>query len=143
MNSEQNNDKRAVVDFDLFPEEEMIDVGSFPNLTVHIKHNWYSEDTDHGRSLLSSFMTALAGSSQKAAVLLLSGSAVKMLDDNDPLHDEFIRLSQNSMLTGACIESLEEYDIGTEDKKDLRITLYTATDLAFEILGADHLITLE
>ncbi|MBO4459524.1 MAG: hypothetical protein J5715_01910 [Clostridiales bacterium] len=143
MNNGLNNLPETAVDMDLFPKEESYSDQDDLNLTLHIKHNWYSEDSEHGRLLLSSFMTTLSGSTSKIGVLLLSGSAVKMLDPTDPLHEELISLSRNSLLTGACVESMEEYSVDADKTSDLQITLYSASDLSFELINAQRLITLE
>ncbi|MBP5655822.1 MAG: hypothetical protein J6X33_09970 [Clostridiales bacterium] len=142
MKCGQNNDPSTVVDFELLPQEETLDPGSYLDLTVHIKHDWYSEDTEHGRALLSSFMTALSDPAQKVAILLLSGSSVRMISGDHPLHDDLTRLAGNSLITGASVESMEQYGIDPSST-DIRITSYTAPDLAIEVIGAVRLITLE
>ena len=143
MNNGLNDLPETTVDMDLFPKEEVYRDRDDLNLTVHIKHNWYSEDSEHGKLLLSSFMTTLSGSTSKIGVLLLSGSAVKMIDPADSLHEDLLRLSRNALLTGACIESMETYGIDPEGSSDIQITLYSASDLSFELINAEKLITLE
>ena len=143
MNREQNNKILEAEGLDLLPEEEAYSSAIPLNLTVHIKHDWYSEDSSHGRALLSSFMSVLSDPSSKIGVLLLSGSAVRMLDKGSDLHDDLIRLSHNSLLTGACIESLDEYKMENPIEDDIQVTEYTASDLAFELFNAERLITLE
>ena len=49
MNNGLNNLPETAVDMDLFPKEESYSDQDDLNLTLHIKHNWYSEDSEHGR----------------------------------------------------------------------------------------------
>lgn len=142
MNSAQNKEPETLVDFDLFPKEEPFTPESYLNLTVHITHDWYSEDSEHGQALLASFISALANSEQKVAILLLSGSAVRMIKEDSPLHNDLLQICNNSLLTGACIESMDTYGIDPSEASDIHITTYTAHDLALEVISAAKLITL-
>lgn len=143
MNREQSSDLTETVGIDLFPETERYPSEDLLKLTVHIKHDWYSEDSDHGRELLSSFMSVLSDPASKIGILLLSGSAVRMLEEGSPLHDDLLLLSNNSLLTGACMESLDKYGIDLQAKEELNITEYSSQDLFFEIINSERLITLE
>ena len=143
MNREQSNEILESQGLDLLPEEERYSPDAALKLTVHIKHDWYSEDSSHGRMMLSSFMSVLSDPSSKIGVLLLSGSAVRMTDPSSDLHDDLLRISRNSLMTGVLIDSIDEYGIDPAVLTDLQITEYTAQDLAFELINAENLITLE
>lgn len=143
MNREQSNEILESQGLDLLPEEERYSPDAALKLTVHIKHDWYSEDSSHGCMMLSSFMSVLSDPSSKIGVLLLSGSAVRMTDPSSDLHDDLLRISRNSLMTGVLIDSIDEYGIDPAVLTDLQITEYTAQDLAFELINAENLITLE
>lgn len=63
-----------------------IDVSESANgLCVLIKHDYYSADNDNGRALLSSFLDSLTVSSERVYLLIITDSAVKLLETSDKL----------------------------------------------------------
>ncbi len=125
---------------ELSPAPEMTMLDESGMLTVLIKHDYYSSDTDHGRFLLISFLESLCECGSSILKVILLDSAVKLLNDASfaPGIEKLFSLSKFSYVSE---ESLETY--GIEYVSHGNIMVCPSSDIAMEISQAGHLITLE
>ena len=132
-----NREKNSL---ELTPAPEMTLIDESGDLSVLIKHDYYSSDTEHGRLLLGSFIDALTDCGDTLLKVILIDSAVTLL--NDPYFSSRIgKLFSISRYSYICEESLSAYDIdySTHDN----ILVCSASDISMQIIQAGHLITLE
>ena len=144
-NLPQTNNDGAVLMFDetekdleLYPEFILDDTGS--NMTVIIKHNYYSSDNDHGRDLLSSFLDVIIDEYKKISRIILIDSGVLLFDDNDKLYrysQKFIELGIQLIL---CRESLSFYNVETDRSTGLLIL--SSHEIALEIMNSPYVTVL-
>jgi hypothetical protein len=133
-----NNWEKSNLELTPAPEMTMLDENG--TVTVLIKHDYYSSDTENGRSLLASFLDSLAECGSNISKVILIDSAVRLLNDDlfAPVIEKLFSLSKYSYV---CEESLNVYE--TEYVSHGNIIVCPASDIAIEIFEADHLITLE
>ena len=63
-----------------------IDVSESANgLCVLIKHDYYSSDNDNGKAMLDCFLSSLTLASERIYLLIITDSAVRLLDSSDKL----------------------------------------------------------
>ena len=74
-----NNWEKSNLELTPAPEMTMLEEGG--TVTVLIKHDYYSSDSDHGRILLGSFLDSLAERGSDLAKVILIDSAVNLLND--------------------------------------------------------------
>jgi len=113
------------------------------NLTkyVLIKHDYYSTDSDHGREILSGFLTTLADSSYSSIVIYLIDSGVKLLDKDNPLYSKMKHLIEMSKTVIATDESIELYNVSfSMTQKIGRESILSITE---DIAYLDNLLILE
>ena len=96
-------------------EPETLDISSDSSLTVLIKHDYYSEDSAHGRDLIRAFITALSYRKADIARILVTGSGVKLLTGNNTLYKEFKELLSDVAVLTVCHESLDVYGVSISD----------------------------
>ena len=81
----KDNNINTDIDIELMTDYA-IDVSESANgLCVLIKHDYYSTDNDNGRAMLDCFLNSLTVSSERIFLLIITGSAVKLLDTSDKL----------------------------------------------------------
>lgn len=71
------NETETEIGIEVFPE--FLVNGNDDHCDVIIKHDYYATDDDHGRSLLNSYLKAIAGKNQSIA-FYITGSGAKILD---------------------------------------------------------------
>lgn len=125
---------------ELTPAPEMTMLEESGTLTVLIKHDYYSSDSDHGRILLGSFLDSLAERGSDLAKVILIDSAVRLLDDVS-FAQRIEKLFSLSKYSYVCEESLKYF--GIEYVSHGNIIVCPASDIAMEISDAVNLITLE
>ena len=108
---------------------------------VLIKHDYYSSDSDHGRDILSGFISALADSSFSSIVIYLIDSGTLLLDRNNPLFSDMSQLLKKSEMVIAVSESIEEYGISIES--DPKIVIQSARSVAEDLIYIPDLLILE
>lgn len=108
---------------------------------VLIKHDYYSVDSDHGRKLLSAFLTSLCHSSFNSVVIYLVDSGTKLMDESNPLNDDMLRLLEKSESVILASESVEAY--GVNVIPDDKITDQSIQSIAEDITYLSDLLTLE
>ncbi len=125
-------------DLNLFPDLILDD--SNGNLTILIKHDYYSSDSDHGRELLGAFLDVLVDEFSKVSRIFLIDSGVKLLDPSNPLYNAFKTLLDMEFCIASCRESLDAYKIEFEksDRKDI----LSMHEIALELMSAPYLFTL-
>ena len=125
---------------ELTPAPEMTLIDESGDLTVLIKHDYYSSDTEQGRLLLGSFIDTLTDCGDAVLKVILVDSAVNLL--RDPYFSSRIeKLFSISKFSYVCEESLSAYDI--EYSAHDNIIICSSTDIAMQIIQSGHLITLE
>ena len=125
---------------ELTPAPDMTVLDESGNLTVLIKHDYYSSDNDHGRLLLGSFLDTLTESGDPVNKLILLDTAVRLLEDSI-LFAKLLKLIEHSKFTYICEDSLAYFDI--EYSSHDNVIVCSASDLSLELLQTDRLIVLE
>ena len=92
-------------------EPEQLELSHGGGLSVIIKHDYYANDTAHGRDLFRAFLTALDSRKADIVRILVAGSGVKLFSDNNTLYKEFKELYSDVPVVTVCLESIEEYGI--------------------------------
>ena len=147
-----NNNQRSDLDFstagldqfsgstllDVMPEK--IDEGTTTKYVL-IKHDYYSTDSDHGREILSGFLTSLTDSSYSSIVIYLIDNGVKLLDEENPLYDKMLRLIEKSETVIAAEESFDEYNVSFPVTQ--KISFESIMSVTEDITYLDNLLTLE
>ena len=133
-----NNREKNSLELTPAPEMTLIDEGG--NLTVLIKHDYYSSDTEQGRLLLGSFIDALADCGDTLLKVILVDSSVTLLFD--PYFSSRIeKLFSIARYSYVCEESLSAYDIDYSTHGNILVC--SASDIALQIIQAGHLLILE
>lgn len=125
---------------ELTPAPEMTILDENGTVTVLIKHDYYSSDSDHGRILLGSFLNSLAERGNDISKVILIDSAVRLLDDVS-FAQKIEKLFSLSKYSYVCEESLTYF--GIEYVSHGNIIVCPASDISMEIIDAGHLITIE
>lgn len=130
--------EERATDLNLFPDLILDD--SNGNLTILIKHDYYSSDTDHGRELLNAFFDVLVDEFSKVSRIFLIDSGVRLLDPSNPLYASFKTLLDMDFRIASCRESLDFYNIDFEktDRKDI----LSMHEIALELMSTPYLFTL-
>ena len=106
---------------------------------VLIKHDFYSSDSDHGRDLLRSFFNVLVNSDIKNLIIYLTDSGTRLLDENNPLYNDFYPLIAKSEIVIADDESITNYEVTCTT--DSKISIKSFDSIAEDIIfGSDFLI---
>ncbi|MBO7451769.1 MAG: DsrE family protein [Clostridiales bacterium] len=130
--------EESATELNLFPDLILDD--SNGNLTVVIKHDYYSADTDHGRELLSAFFDVIADEFSKVSRIFVIDSGVKLLDPDNKLHEAFMTLVNMDFSIIYCRESIDSF--GIEFTKSDKNTLLSMHEIALELMSAPYLFTL-
>ena len=108
---------------------------------VLIKHDYYSTDSEHGREILSGFLTSLINSSYNSIVIYLIDKGVKLLDESDPLYNKMNRLIEKSESVIASEDSIILYNVNLSNES--KIVQESLTSITSDIVYLDHLLILE
>lgn len=108
---------------------------------VLIKHDYYSTDSEHGREILSGFLTSLISSSYNSLVIYLIDKGVKLLDESDPLNNKMNRLIEKSESVIASEDSIILYNVNLSNAS--KIVQESLTSITSDIVYLDHLLILE
>ena len=108
---------------------------------VLIKHDYYSTDSEHGREILSGFLTSLINSSYNSIVIYLIDKGVKLLDESDPLNSKMNRLIEKSESVIASEDSIILYNVNLSNES--KIVQESLTSITSDIVYLDHLLILE
>lgn len=108
---------------------------------VLIKHDYYSTDSEHGREILSGFLTSLINSSYNSIVIYLIDKGVKLLDESDPLNSKMNRLIEKSDSVIAAEDSIILYNVNLSNES--KIVQESLTSITSDIVYLDHLLILE
>jgi hypothetical protein len=108
---------------------------------VLIKHDYYSTDSEHGREILSGFLTSLINSSYNSLVIYLIDKGVKLLDESDPLNNKMNRLIEKSESVIASEDSIILYNVNLSNAS--KIVQESLTSITSDIVYLDHLLILE
>ena len=108
---------------------------------VLIKHDYYSTDSEHGREILSGFLTSLINSSYNSIVIYLIDKGVKLLDESDPLYNKMNRLIEKSESVIAAEDSIILYNVNLSNGS--KIVQESLTSITSDIVYLNHLLILE
>lgn len=108
---------------------------------VLIKHDYYSTDSEHGREILSGFLTSLINSSYNSIVIYLIDKGVKLLDESAPLYNKMNRLIEKSESVIASEDSIILYNVNLSNES--KIVQESLTSITSDIVYLDHLLILE
>ena len=133
-----NNWEKSNLELTPAPEMTMLDENG--TVTVLIKHDYYSSDTESGRSLLASFLDSLAECGSNISKVILIDSAVRLLED-ESCSAKLAKLFALSKYSYICDDSLAYFDI--EYSSHDNIIVCCASDISMELIQTGHLITLE
>lgn len=125
---------------ELTPAPEMTILDENCALTILIKHDYYSSDSEHGRILLGSFLDSIAESGSTILKLFLLDSGVRLLNDIS-FAQKIERLFSLSKYSYISEESLAFY--GVEYVSHANIIVCPVSDITMEILAAGQMITIE
>ena len=107
---------------------------------VLIKHDYYSSDSDHGREMLSCFLTSLTESTYQGLNVYLVDSAVLMLEQASPLYEQMRQLIEKAETVIASNESLAYYGIFDVDCKIIKQSIKSVSE---DIIYLTDLLVLE
>jgi len=125
---------------ELTPAPEMTMAEDSGNITLLIKHDYYSSDSDHGRLLLGKFLDSLSECGNNLSKVILIDSAVRLLNDVSFAQkiETMFTLAKYSYV---CEESLTYF--GIEYVSHGNIIVCPASDISMEIIEAGRLIIIE
>jgi hypothetical protein len=124
---------------ELTPAPEMTLPDESGKLSVLIKHDYYSSDTEDGRLLLGSFLDSLTECGDSLLNVFLVDSAVRLLED--PYFSAKIsKLLSLSRYSYVCEESLAAFDVEFDSHDN--VTVCPAADISMQIIQSAHLVTL-
>lgn len=124
---------------ELTPAPDMTLIDESGDLTILIKHDYYSSDTEHGRFLLGSFIDSLSESGEPILKVILVDSAVNLI--RDPFFSSrILKLFSLSRYSYVCEDSLEAFDVDYTPGEN--VIVCPAADISMQILQSAHLITL-
>jgi|GEM_PF-3475327 len=138
MNSNESK-QLELIETELFPEPDFFEEESDRPKTVLVKHDYYSEDTEHGRQLLKAFLTIIANSETKTELIIFAGRGVRLLDAEHDLARDTENAIKNSLMALVCEESAGQYGIQVKPP----LSEITAENMAEEILKTRNLTILE
>lgn len=147
MNSNQRNLDFSGTELEQYSDNTILEVmhektdDEIGSRYVLIKHDYYSSDSDHGRELLSAFLSALCNSSYTSIVVYLIDTGTLLLDDSNPLYEEFLRLSGKAEMVIAPKESLDQYGIILSS--DIKVETLPAGAISEDLICIPNLLILE
>ena len=133
-----NNWEKSNLELTPAPDMTMLDESE--NLSILIKHDYYSSDNDHGRMLLASFLDTLAESGDSISKIIIIDSAVRLLED-ESCSAKLIKLFALSKYSYICDDSLAYFDIDYSSHDN--VIVCSASDISMELIQTGRLITLE
>ena len=134
-----NPQTKNELSFEVDEEYELMLDDDSRSVTVLIKHDYYSSDSDHGRSLMKTMLEGLEGSACISGILIVD-SGVKLLSMDNICSSYVKDLADQLELTPlVCSESLEEYGIAPPGF----VKAVSASEFMSEVIRADHLIVIE
>lgn len=147
-----NNSPRSSLDFsnsqlEQFSDDALLEV--LPEKTnegnstkyVLIKHDYYSTDSDHGREILSNFLTGLINSSYNSIVIYLIDKGVKLLDRTDPLNGKMNRLIEKSESVIAAEDSICQYNVDLSNES--KVVQESLSSITADLIFLDNILILE
>lgn len=147
-----NNSPRSSLDFsnsqlEQFSDDALLEV--LPEKTnegnstkyVLIKHDYYSTDSDHGREILSNFLTGLINSSYSSIVIYLIDKGVKLLDRTDPLNGKMNRLIEKSESVIAAEDSICQYNVDLSNES--KVVQESLSSITADLIFLDNILILE
>ena len=108
---------------------------------ILIKHDYYSSDSEHGRELLKSFFINLCESSYKSIIVYLVDEGTGLLDESNPLYNDFNRLIARADLV--IIDKDSPFFGYLSDSGNSKIVFETLLSITEEIIYLTNLLILE
>ena len=147
-----NNSLRNSLDFsnsqlEQFSDDSLLEV--LPEKTdegsstkyVLIKHDYYSSDSDHGREILSNFLTSLINSSYSSIVIYFIDNGVRLLDTTNSLYQTTEALIEKSKNVIVSEESAAFYNVNIQ--KNINISMESLSSITEDIIYLNGILILE
>jgi len=137
-----NNRAKSNLDIEYQPYAELEISNSSSNLAVLIKHDYYSSNTEHGKTLLAQYLSTLIESSKSISAVYLIDSGVKLLSSSNPLRDDILLLAEHfNCPIIICNDSIDEYCIDYFDSP--MCETLSASSFFYELTLINNLIIIE
>ncbi|MCR5060764.1 MAG: hypothetical protein K6A80_07015 [Saccharofermentans sp.] len=134
-----NPETKSELTFELEEELEMERSADGGQVTLLIKHDYFSSDNEHGRALLKSFLGTVLDT-QNVGTIILTDSGVKILADGSPclaVLNDIININMPRVL--CCSDSLSFYGTACPDFAEA----VSSRVIFIEIMESVNLITAE
>ena len=134
-----NPETKSELTFELEEELEMEGASDGSRVTLLIRHDYYSSDSEHGRALIKTFLETVLDT-QNVGTILLIDSGVKLLKEGSPclsVLNEIININVPRVLCSS--ESLSNYGTACPDFAEE----VSSRAIFLEILESSRLITIE
>ncbi len=130
MSDNQRNNYDIDTSLDLLTQLDISD--STDPIHILITHDYFSTDSNYGRSVLKKYIHALAISVEKDVSLILADKGVTLLEDDELLND-FMLLSD---IKSICVSSssIDEYGVNIPDS--ISCTPLTDSEFISELLDS-------
>lgn len=148
MSSNQRNDLDYSEDQLLrYSDNTVIDVSAEKTDDGHssryvlIKHDYYSTDSAHGREMLSSFISALCESQYNSIILYLTDKGTLLLDEDNPLYSDAVKLINRSEIVIADKESIDQYEVDCSENP--KVCIRSLRSLTEDLIYLSDILVLE
>ncbi|MBO4637613.1 MAG: hypothetical protein J5685_10760 [Clostridiales bacterium] len=132
-------EKSEMTDILIMPEE--LSYGDNNGKTVLFKHDYYSSDSDYGRTLLGSLINALSEDHEMIRNVIFVDSSVKLFDSPDPSFERMIDLlKEQDTVIYVSDSSLKEYNVALTGQLKINLLSDTETAELLLCLKADMII---
>lgn len=108
-----------------------IDVSESANgLCVLIKHDYYSSDNDNGKAMLDCFLSSLSLASERIYLLIITDSAVRLLDSSDKLQS-LIKVVNMTLIDN---DSASYYDVSVDSYLSDKVHAVPTSEITDQII---------
>ena len=135
-----NNQKNNITEIE--PEEQFLTYVEDSHLIVLIKHDYYSTNDVHGKSLLQSYIESLYNNENEITAIYLVSSGVKVLNISSVADYIGKIIDHHGASVYACSESIFEYGINISTVP-FDVNELSAFEIFSEITSFDKVIVIE
>ena len=108
---------------------------------VLIKHDYYSSDSDHGREMMSAFISCLCESQFDRIVIYLVDRGTALLNKDNPLFTDMKRLVNKAEIVIADEESASQYGLNLSDNP--KVITRSFRSIAEDLIYLSDILVLE
>ncbi len=139
MNNNPKND--IAEEYQLFPLSDVDNRSKRRNMLI--RHDYYSADSAHGRSLLESVFEAIEDSDIEIETVYLIDSGVKLCSEDSSLYNSFLGfVTRYGANIFCCSSSIETYSIRLSEQL-INIICVPSYDFFTEIIQEKDLIIID